>query len=264
MHIDLAIEDRRIEFDLGYDDNFKADVCTRMFLQHNGACEPEVAHLMFRVLKEGDVAIDGGANIGFFSIMMARLVGPTGKVLVFEPGANNIPKLRDNIAMNKLENVEVIEGALWHRKDPCLHFYLCEDSGQNSVVKSEFSLSDFLVNGVTLSSYFNRERRVKLIKLDVEGSEQHALEGAYLHLGVSVPYIVCELNTQALKLVGHSQTTLRKLMLNFGYDMFVLHPEGGLPSLVPTGSAVKPLAPNTNVLFSTAKHVSAAWPVVHI
>lgn len=85
-----------------------------------------------------------------------------------------------------------------------------------------------------------------------------------MHLGWQVPYIVCELNEIALKRAGHSQQTLRKLLLNFGYDMFVLHEDGRLPSLVPVGSVVEATAPNTNVLFSTAKYVSQAWPVVHV
>lgn len=263
MHIALSIEDRAVEFDLGYDETFAADRNTRMMLQQG--CEPEVAHLMFRVLREGDVAVDGGANIGFFTVLMAKLVGPTGKVLAFEPGTNNLEKLRENIALNKLGNVEVLDSALWHRDDPCLHFHLCEDSGENSVWKSEFALSEVIVSGAKLSGYYrDRQQKLRLIKLDVEGAEQHALEGAYMHLGMQVPYIVCELNEPALAHMNHSQQTLRKLMLQFGYDLFVLHADGRLPSLVPVTSVVQATAPNTNVLFSTAKQVAAAWPVVHV
>ena len=265
MHITLTLEGRTVELDLDYDPDFQADVKTRIFLEQRTACEPEVAHLMFRVLREGDVAVDGGANIGFFSVLMAKLVGPSGNVLAFEPGTNNRDKLLGNIALNKLENVEVIEAALWHRRDPCLHFHLCEDSGENSVWKSEFALSEVLVAGVQLSDYMrDRARKVRLIKLDVEGSEQHALEGAYMHLGWHVPYVVCELNVPALKRCGHTQVSLRKLMLNFGYDMFVLHADGSLPALVPVGSVVESANSNTNVLFASARDVAQAWPVVHV
>ncbi len=265
MHVEITLEDRTVALDLDYDPNFQADVNTRFMLEQRTACEPEVAHLMFRVLQEGDVAVDGGANIGFFSLLMAKLVGETGRVLAFEPGENNLVKLRGNIALNKLGNVEVVEAALWHHKNLTLDFYLCQDSGENSVARSDFALSKTSVAAVQLSDYMReRPRRIKLIKLDVEGSEQHALEGAYMHLGMQVPYIVCELNTPALKQCGHTQQSLRKLMLNFGYDMFVLHPDGKLPALVPTGSTVEAVAANTNVLFSTAKSVAQVWPVVHV
>ena len=265
MHVEITLEDRTVGLDLDYDPNFQADVNTRFMLEHHTACEPEVAHLMFRVLKEGDVAVDGGANIGFFSLLMAALVGPTGRVLAFEPGENNLAKLRGNIALNKIDHVEVIEAALWHRDDPALHFHLCQDSGENSVGKSDFALSEVIVSGVKLSGYMrDRARKIKLIKLDVEGAEQHALEGAYMHLGWQVPYIVCELNEPALRRLLHSQTSLRKFMLNFGYEMFVLRADGSLPALVPTGSAIETAAANTNVLFSTAKWVAQAWPVVQL
>src|SRR4051812_40379471 len=53
----------------------------------NGICyESELAWVMLRMLKPGDIAIDVGANIGFFTMLMAKLVGPTGHVIALEPG----------------------------------------------------------------------------------------------------------------------------------------------------------------------------------
>lgn len=260
MHVVLGIEARTIEFDIAYDENFVADVSTRVCLERLGSCEPEVTHLMFRVLREGDWVVDGGANIGFFSMLMSRLVGPTGRVLAFEPGPNNIQKLRDNIAFNKMANVEIMERALWcYDKDVTLH--LCADSGENTLGRHDGTISEVPVSGVKLSGYC-RDTRLKLIKLDVEGAEQRVLEGAAAHLGKRVPYIVCELNGPALKRMEDSQATLRKLMLAYGYDMFVLHADGRLPSLVPVNALVEATTPNTNVLFSTANFVGQAWPAV--
>ena len=265
MHVELTVENREIKMDFGYDETFLADVSTRIMMQQRAGCEPEMVCLMARILQEGDVVVDGGANIGFFTIMMAKLVGPTGRVLAFEPGENNLAKLRENIAMNNLDNVEVFDVALWHRNNHALEFFLSEDSGANSIWRSEMSVSKTVVTAVKLSDYWrDRQRRIKLIKLDIEGSEQHALEGAYIHLGMKVPYIVCELNSLALQRLGHTQGTLRKFMLQFGYDMFLLHDNGALPTFVPVTSVVEPSAINTNVLFSTAPKVAEAWPIVRV
>ena len=55
-----------------------------------GIPEPEVSDLMARAAKPGSFVIDGGANIGFFTVLLSRLVGPDGHVVAIEPGANNI------------------------------------------------------------------------------------------------------------------------------------------------------------------------------
>lgn len=262
MHIAIELENRKVEFDMSYDETFQADVNTRTMLSRRSACEPEVAHLMFRVLREGDWVVDGGANIGFFSLLMARLVGPTGRVLAFEPGPNNIEKLRENIALNKLEHVEVIERALWSWDKSEAPFYLAADSGEHAMIKSDVTISKISVSTVKLSGYC-RDHKLRLIKLDLEGAEQRALEGAHSHLGRKVPFVVCELNGPALRRMEDSQASLRKLMRGFGYEMFVLHADGRLPSLVPVNAVVEATTPNTNVLFSTPAQVGEIWTVVY-
>src|SRR5271155_4050101 len=67
--------------------------------------EPAVSAAMLRMIAQADVVVDVGANIGFFSLLMGLLVGPEGRVVGFEPGKNNIPRLITNIALTKLENI---------------------------------------------------------------------------------------------------------------------------------------------------------------
>src|SRR5579864_4256644 len=101
LHIDMTVRERNIKFDLTYDPGFIADVCTRQFLLHNGAGEPEVVHVMRRAIRPGDFVIDGGANIGFMTLIMSRLVGEQGHVEAFEPATVNFKKLRKNLELNK-------------------------------------------------------------------------------------------------------------------------------------------------------------------
>src|ERR1051325_7230549 len=74
--------------------------------------EPATQKLIERCLQPGMVFIDVGANIGFFSVVAAQIVGNTGKVYAFEPSPRNIPLLRRNIEARGLSNVEIHEVAL--------------------------------------------------------------------------------------------------------------------------------------------------------
>src|SRR5882672_828132 len=104
-----------VVFTLDLDENNPRD----LILEHlrRGVCyEAEIAWTMIRALRPGDTAIDVGANVGFFTVLMAKLVGPTGKVYAYEPGQDTLVGLRANIAANNLENVEVIEQPVWCRE----------------------------------------------------------------------------------------------------------------------------------------------------
>jgi FkbM family methyltransferase len=64
-----------------------------------------------RYLKEGDVFIDVGANIGIFSLVAAKMVGATGKVISFEPTLSTFQRLNENIILNNFTNILPINAA---------------------------------------------------------------------------------------------------------------------------------------------------------
>jgi hypothetical protein len=81
------------------------------FLRGGNLYEPHIANLLVRVLGKGDVAVDVGGNIGFFTVLASILVGPAGRVVAFEPGTENLERLRANLALNDCKNVTIIEKA---------------------------------------------------------------------------------------------------------------------------------------------------------
>lgn len=85
----------------------------RVYFAHGGNYEVDETQLCENLLREGDVAIDGGANIGLYSLLFSRLVGEAGRVVAFEPDPTNAERLRRNLALNELSRVEVQEVALW-------------------------------------------------------------------------------------------------------------------------------------------------------
>jgi len=260
MRIDLTFSDRHVAFDMGYDPMSIADVTTKHLFERDNACEPEVMHLMNRVLRLGDVAVDIGANIGVFTLFMSRLVGDSGQVLAFEPGSNNISKLRENVKLNGMMNVEIHTVPLWSRNEEVV-LYLRHDSGMNSLRSDEQALSRSRLIAHRLDEYCATVRP-RLIKIDVEGAEAEVLLGGKRTLLAPVPYIICELNQGALALFNSTQKDLRELMRSYGYEMFVLNGNGSMPIHVPRETKVESRKPNLNVLFSSLLDVSQAYPEI--
>jgi hypothetical protein len=74
----------------------------------------EMVSLFRRLLRPGDVVVDGGANLGFLSLVAWQCVGPIGKVYAFEPQPTTLALLRENVELNRAANIVVMPQALWH------------------------------------------------------------------------------------------------------------------------------------------------------
>ena len=272
--ITLGACGKQVQFILNLD---PADSQEAFLLEHFklGQCyEPELAWVMFRALNPGDFAIDVGANIGFFSILMSKLVGPQGMIFAFEPGANNLPKLSANLKKNSVTNVQVLEQPVWSREEK-VTFYINADSGGGNALfdpgnwwsndKSRANPQPIEMMSTTLDLLDISKERVKLIKIDTEGAEQRVLEGAVnLLKGYRPPYIIAEVNPHGLAQAGCDGESMRAFMLGMGYEMFLMHKDDQIPSLLPARTRVTHTdgVRIINVLFSTLEDVGAAWPEV--
>lgn len=228
--------------------------------------EPEVCNVLARVLKEGDCAVDGGANVGFLTILMSKLVGETGHVYAFEPGGNNLPKLASNLKLNKIENVSVVDKPLSDRWDIPTQLYEHDHPGYNSLWPdlSKQVTAERTVLSTTLDRTCRRLDRVpKLIKLDIEGAEMSALKGAPLLL-LTKPIIIAELNEAAFDRAGVTIEELRSFMADRGYEAFMLYEDGNVPCLIPRGSKIVTTKMNANVMFATIEKVESLWPEVFV
>ena len=248
------------------------DVAIFSFLNRGLLYEPDVAHVMMRALHDGDVAFDVGANIGFFTVMMASLTGPQGRVVAFEPGPDNLLRLRRNVATSGAANVAIIEQPASDVAAPA-SFYLNSDSGgghalwdpgsfpgnakshaETRVVSTTTTTLDAAVAAMGLPP-------PRLIKIDVEGAEHQVLTGAIgLLRDHRVPYIIAELHDFGLRQLGSSQHELRRFMAEFGYATFCLYFDGAMPKLIPPETELRP--PHIiNLLFSTVDDVGRLWQV---
>lgn len=258
--IRFAVNGRAFAFKMLYDGN-ECDRNMITEIRKHGVCEPEVVQLMVRAVRPGDLVVDAGANMGYFTLLLSDLVGSEGKVLAFEPGENNLWKLEANLRLNKIRNVTICTSPLWHGVG-MIDFFMCSDGGANSVVKTNNSLGITKLQTTTLHDQL--ESVPRLMKLDIEGAEHAALRGYEQFPDVRCPYIVSEMNEPYLEAAGSSQDKLRGYMKEQGYDTFLLHADGKFPSLLPPSVRIRPEFLNTNVLFSTMDDVVEAWPEVFV
>lgn len=264
IKINLTASNRTAEFIMTLDPTFEADRNMGICLRRDGACEPEIVHVMARVLREGDVAIDGGANVGYFTMIMSQFVGKIGLVFAVEPTPANYKKIEHNLANNGTKNVRVVKAPLYSNAQE-LTLYMCQDTGSNSVTRSAEAVGNMKVISTTIDTIVGGPEgmKPKLIKLDVEGSELHALMDGQCATDCGT-YVLTELNEPALRRAGHSIDMLRAFMVENGYQMFAIWGDGNLPMWVPPKTQFKCKRLNTMVLFSTFEMIAEAWPEVEV
>lgn len=260
----MALMGREIAFTMVMDTELSIDNDTIEYTKRYGTPEPEVVGFFGRAVRPGDFVIDGGACTGYLTLVLSKLVGPNGTVFAFEPAKQNWVKLSENIAVNQVTNVELFEQALWDRPQ-IKTLYLAADAGFNAFynggpnmyVVGQQEVQTMMLNDISVSP--------RLIKLDIEGAEEQALRGATKHLGSNgCPYIVFELNGTSLAAMCSSQKSLQTFMGQYGYEMFILHADGRLPTLIPRQTKIHSWKQNLNMLFSTIEAVGALWPEEHL
>ena len=139
--------------------------------------EPAVEKAIRDALRPGDTFVDAGSNIGFYSILAARLVGENGTVIACEMMPQTAAILRDHVEMNRAENISVFEGALSNTSGETVYAsHPVGKLGQASIARSSFG-SETSVLTKTLESILDKTDYVRIIKMDLEGAELNALRG---------------------------------------------------------------------------------------
>lgn len=175
-----------------------------------GLYETESIRLLGKLLKPGGHFVDCGANIGYFTLTAARLVGPTGRVDAFEPSPRNRSRLENHLRLNTAGNVRIHPFAVGAQSKP-VTFY--EPGGElNHGQASIFASIVPQGNEVTVQSARIDEaidRVPDLIKVDVEGAELIALQGAEKLLRADrPPALIIEHNHESSAAAGYRSSEL--------------------------------------------------------
>jgi len=163
-----------------------------------GSYEPELREIIRAALPAGETAIDVGANAGWHTLLMARLVGPNGRVLAVEPNPSVREHLRRNIAINRVGQVEVIELALGEAEGTLS--FVAPDAEHPASASGQIVADDAAtpeasrVPASTLDSLAAERRleRLDLVRIDAEGFEWPMLQGAQTTIARFRPYIIFE------------------------------------------------------------------------
>jgi FkbM family methyltransferase len=156
---------------------------------HDGAISPEliptgsyekhITNLFKNVIRPGDVVLDVGANIGYYTIIAAEIVGKQGRVYAFEPSPNNYLFLTKNVAINGFENVTTLRKAVSEKTGYAKLFYDDGNLGKHSFSSDNISGDGRFANVATVSldDMFSN-KKVDVIKIDIEGAEGLLVTGA--------------------------------------------------------------------------------------
>src|SRR5436309_7103457 len=132
--------------------------------------------LLRKILFQGAIVADVGANIGIYSQFLSRCVGPTGLVHSFEPSPDNFRRL--SAATRDLSNVRLTQAAVGERSGECKLYVSDKLNVDHRAYKADGdSRRAVPTEMVALDDYFKPGQRVDLIKIDIQGYELHALRG---------------------------------------------------------------------------------------
>jgi len=193
-----------------------------------GVWDPSLTKFIQSNLSSGDVFVDVGAHVGYFTLLASRRVGPSGTVLAIEPNPFALDQLRQNVERNDLRNVLVVPTACGASRGAVkLYLHSESNSSMASMYPGEATASSAVEVPCTKLDELCQQRgvqRMKLVKVDVEGAELFVLRGMTRIMREMRPGIVLELHPQLLEDVGTPLDAVMALLREFDY---VLEPLGG-------------------------------------
>ena len=199
-----------------------------------GYYEKELGDLLKKIIKPNDIFLDIGANIGYFSLLAATKE-PTASVISFEPVKSLFEKLKENILINNIQNINAVKIAVGEKNEEKEIFI----SGQENLGMSSFrqpenySGKSEKVNVLTIDEWFKNSgfTNIDIIKLDIEGSELAALKGMEKTLQDLKPAVIVELNQETLSLFGLAPVDILNSMEQLKFKAFKIQKEGRLMAL---------------------------------
>jgi FkbM family methyltransferase len=141
-----------------------------------GVREPLFTQTLQDALREGDCVLGVGANIGYYALMAAHLVGPRGKVYAIEPVPHNIKLLEDSIRLNNYSNIETFNLAMG-QSDSVSKLYLSDHPNWSSFYRPRRVKGQIDIQIASVDSFLKDKRLPDLIRMDVEGYEYEILIG---------------------------------------------------------------------------------------
>jgi methyltransferase, FkbM family len=186
--------------------------------------EKENFDLIQNIAQKDWTVIDVGANIGLYTLLFSKLIGPKGAVYSFEPSDEAFFRLQQNIKLNNLENVSVHKMGV-AEKAGIKEFHITSDDAYNSLgitpMKEVIEIKN--INIVTIDDFIkeNNIKRVNILKIDTEGADYLVLKGAFSLLSdKNAPIVLCEFNNVVRDGYDFELDSIIKLLTSHSYQLY--------------------------------------------
>lgn len=206
-------------FNLIYKNNFS--VYKWLYFRYKHFMDKHEVELMKKIIKPGMVVVDVGANIGFYTLLMADLVGEKGVVYAFEPERNNYNHLKELCRHRR--NIMVNRCAVGEKSEE-LNLYISDDLNVDHLAYNDGGRRRReKVLSISLDEYFEDVRKIDFVKIDTQGYEHHVLKGmTKLITKRSKIIIMAEFSAYDLSLAGTKPEEHIRLVKRLNLKTYVL------------------------------------------
>jgi len=219
--------------------------------------EPAVTELVRLLSKEQPSFVDVGAHLGYFTVVAGALM-PSSPIISVEMDDRALERLKKNVALNNLTNVQIFHTAISGASGPVSYRRLpMLDSGE-SISYGHTDDPTVTIQGRTLDKLFAETGIVPgLIKIDVEGADYDVLTGMTQTL-TKQPVLLLEIHGKKLPLFGSDSRQVLRFLEDAGYEIFEVgeHRTNSLPRLIPLSSHMEPFDRNTMTIVLPRGHSS--------
>lgn len=214
-----------------------------------GSYETDETRFLESVFRDGDVFLDIGANLGWYSLVLGRSC-PNSRIYAFEPIPATVEVLKKNIRLNQLDNIEPVGMGLFNEEAELNFLFAPDVSGATSLKltgqsRGTSAIQDVVCKTTTLDAFCaSRDIVPSLLKIDVEGAELMVLQGGETILQ-HTPIILIELLRKWSREFGYHPNDVFALLGRHGYRAWVFAADGKLEAC----AEVTEQTVQTNYLF---------------
>lgn len=215
------------------------------YIYYFGVWEPHITRWVSRRLAPGDTFVDVGANIGYYSLLAARLVGKSGTVVAIEASPRTVDDLLVNLELNGVSNVRVVNMAASECEGTAKIYRGHEhNTGLTTTLEGRGFDLEGEVHAAPLSAILKYEelQGARLVKIDVEGAEWSVVAGMESLIKGTRPdlEIIIEVNPELLARRGKTPADLLKSFLSAGYHPYRFENDYSPQSYIPLPREKRP------------------------